>query len=228
MPNRIIRDSILDSERYLSIGESERLFFLHLCLLADDLGCLSLAPAYLGRRVFSERPGPARIEKLLKALEGVDLLRRYEFNGSPYGFIPRFRQRVQRETLKHPAPPDEILRDQKDAVEMFKRIKAKHGNQPVGKPIANGGEQSANRSPTAEVEVKGREEKRSEGARARDPETPTTSHEPSPPPVEKESKVNGKTLHERAQALGIKQRDGEPKNLFMLRVASEEAKAAAS
>jgi hypothetical protein len=40
--------------------------------------------------------------------------------------------------------------------------------------------------------------------------------------------VNGKTLEERAAAVGLTQGEGEKRNLFMLRVASEEAKARAT
>lgn len=146
MPSRIIRESILDSERYLSTSEAERLFFLHLCLLADDLGCVSLASAFLGRRAFSERPSETRLAKMIQALADVDLIRVYQHGGAKYAFIPRFRQRLQRETLKHPAPPSEMLRDQKEAFEMFQRIKQKNPGATVGQPLGN-------RSPTHEVEV---------------------------------------------------------------------------
>ena len=153
MPTRMIRESVLDSERYLSVSESERLLFLHLCLLADDLGCISLASAFVGRRAFSERPGEVRLNKMIQALADVDLIRVYEHSGARYAFIPRFRQRLQRETLRYPAPPFEMIKDQKEALEMFNRIKVKFPKTTVGQPLGN-------RSPTAEVEVEV-EEKRS-------------------------------------------------------------------
>lgn len=156
MPTRMIRDSVLDSERYLSCSDSEKLLFHQMMLLADDLGCLSIAPAFLGRRAFSERPSDARLTKLLQGLADVDLIRIYEYRDTRYAFIPRFRQRLQRETLKHPAPPPEMISDQKEALEMFNRIKQKQGKITVGQPLGI-------RSPTVpqppEVEV---EEKRRE------------------------------------------------------------------
>lgn len=156
MPTRMIRESLIDSERYLSINDSERVLFIHLLLLSDDLGCINLAPAFLGRRAFAERPTDARLSRMLQSLSDVDLLRIYEHNGARYGFIPRFRQRLQRETLKHPAPPTEMLQDQKEALEMFNRIKQKQGKITVGQRLGNGSP-TVPQPPEVEVEGKRRE-----------------------------------------------------------------------
>lgn len=152
MPTRMIRETVLDSERYLSCSDSEKLLFHQMMLLADDLGCLSIAPAFLGRRAFSERPSDTRLLKLLQALADVDLIRIYEYRGGRYAFIPRFRQRLQRETLKHPAPPLEMIQDQKEALEMFNRIKQKQGKIAVGQPLGIG-YPTVPQPPEVEVEV---------------------------------------------------------------------------
>lgn len=152
MPNRIIRESVLDSERYLSVSESERLLFLHLCLLADDFGCVNLAPAAIGRRAFSERPTDTRLTKMLASLADVDLLRIYEHEGGRYAFIPKFRQRLQRFSLKNPKPPKSLFQDDQNAVELFSRIRDETIKATVPQQLAN-------RLPTNEVEV---EEKRRE------------------------------------------------------------------
>lgn len=122
MPNRIIRESLLDSDRYLGVDEGAQLLFTHLLLLADDFGCLSLAPAFIGRRCFVNRPPDERLNSLIDQLAVADLIRIYEHRGARYAFIPRFRQRLKRETLKNPQPPDELLVDDFDAQEKFRRL----------------------------------------------------------------------------------------------------------
>lgn len=155
MPSRLIRESILDSERYLECTESERLFFLHLMLLADDFGCVSLAPAFIGRRAFSERPSDVRLTKMVASLVDADLIRCYEFEGAIYGFVPRFRQRLQRMTLKCPMPPESLLSDDKIALENFNRIKNSSRNPDVGQQLANRSP-AVGQPPEVEVEVEGK------------------------------------------------------------------------
>jgi hypothetical protein len=155
MPSRIIREGLLDSERYWSVTVEARQLFWHLMLLADDFATVSLAAGFIRRRCFDDAPTPAKIEKLLTQLHDEDLLRIYEAGNGRYGFIPRFRQRLQRMTLKNPAPPAALLFDDEDAKEKFKKIN-------VSGAIPTVGQQLGNRSPTAEVkgseeEKKGRE-----------------------------------------------------------------------
>lgn len=156
MPTRMIRESLLDSERYLECTEAERLFFIHLMLLADDFGCVSLAPAFIGRRAFSERPGDARLSKMIASLVDSDLIRRYEFEGAVYGFIPRFRQRLQRFSLKCPMPPESLVNDDKIALENFQKIRINGKVPSVGQPLPN-------RAPTVgqppEVEGEGKKKR---------------------------------------------------------------------
>lgn len=122
MPNRIIRESLLDSDRYLGVDEGAQLLFTHMLLLADDFGCLSIAPAFIGRRCFVNRPTDERLNALIDQLSDADLVRVYEHRGARFAFIPRFRQRLKRETLKNPQPPDELLVDDSDAQEKFRKL----------------------------------------------------------------------------------------------------------
>lgn len=139
MPNRMIRETYLDSDRYWSLSnDSERLLFHHLMSLADDFGCINISPAFLGRRAFAERPTEARLGKMIAALVDVDLIRIYEKNGVTYAFIPRFRQRLQRFTLKHPMPPKELFQDDKHAIELFNKINNKDKSVTDAQPLDNG------------------------------------------------------------------------------------------
>ncbi len=119
MPNRLIRDGILDSDRYWSVSMEARQMYFHMLLLADDYGCISVSPVFLRRRCFNDSPSHERIAKLLNELQDVDLIRLYDQDRSCYAFIPRFRQKLQRATLKHPCPPPNLLEGDDDARAKF-------------------------------------------------------------------------------------------------------------
>lgn len=136
----MIREGLLDSERYWSVTiEAQRMFF-HMLLLADDFGCISVSPTFLRRRCFSDSPSVERISKLLNELIDVDLIRTYEVDRSCYAFIPRFGQRLQRETLKHPQPNESLYQDDVHALEKFNKIKNKTTNPTVGQPLPTVGQ----------------------------------------------------------------------------------------
>lgn len=136
MPNRIVRESLLDSSRYLAVDEGARLLYHNLLLLADDFGCLSLEHAFIGRRCFPNRPTTERLDNLLGQLAQVDLIRFYEHRGIRFGFIPRFRQRLKRETLKNPRPPEDLLADDAEAQEKFSKL---NGHEALTTKAAAGG-----------------------------------------------------------------------------------------
>lgn len=149
MPSRIIRDGLLDSERYWSVGIEARQLFIHLMLLADDFGLVSLAPLYVRRRCFNDNPSAERVARLIAELQDADLIRCYQCQrGAPYGFIPRFNQRLQRKTMKCPPPPQELFADDDELLEKLSKINDEVKNPALG---------SAGQPPEVEVEE---EEKR--------------------------------------------------------------------
>lgn len=123
MPNRVIRESLLDSERYWSCTIEARELYRHLQLLADDLGCVSLAPVFLRRRCFDNAPVQGKIDGFLQQLSDHDLIRIYEVEHARYAFLPRFGQRLRRMHLKHPRPPESLLQGDGEALEKFSKIK---------------------------------------------------------------------------------------------------------
>lgn len=134
MPNRVIRESILDSERYWSCTIEARELYRHLQLLADDLGCVSLAPVMLRRRCFDSAPSQDKISNLIQQLADADLIRIYVV-GEPvdnfsakFAFIPRFGQRLRIMRLKHPMPPQALLVNDPEAIEKFSKIKGNSVN----------------------------------------------------------------------------------------------------
>lgn len=109
MPDRIIRDELLTSERYWSVGIEAQQLFTHLLLRADALGRFSGKNFTIRMSCY---PGlqrtPLIIEKMLAELHDADLIRLYEAAGERFVFIPRYRQRLRYTNSKYPAPPNEI------------------------------------------------------------------------------------------------------------------------
>ncbi len=160
MPSRVIREAILDSERYWSVPMEARELYRHLQLLADDLGCVSLAYTFVRRRAFDCNPSQERVNVLLSLLQDADLVRIYTHDGARYGFIPRFRQRLQIVNLRNPQPPSSLLVGDDDAIEKFNKINNKLRNTTVGQQQTTAIHQqsTAMHPPEVEVEVEVEEE----------------------------------------------------------------------
>lgn len=175
MPSRIIRESLLDSDRYNRLpSDSARLLFIHLLLVADDLGNTEASTVFIRRRLMAEESSPKSIDELLSFLESEDLIRLYESGGKRYAHIPRFRQRLRHFKKGNPRPPEGIEDPEIEA-------------QVSGKRQANDGrttdERQANDGrPSAEVkrsEEKGREVKKEPAPVGTD--DPAARPDPVPP-----------------------------------------------
>lgn len=149
MPCRLIRDEMLDSERVLALPVEARWLYVTILLSADDLGLFEATSFKLARRADIKREVG---EKLLTMLADSDLVRLYDIDGKRYGFIPRFRQRIQIKRLKHPAPPDALMQDDHDALNKIKHLACK---TTVGQQLTNGLQSVAQPSePEPEPELK--------------------------------------------------------------------------
>lgn len=106
MPDRVIRDELLDSERWLAVDNLCRLAFLACTLKCDTAGNLDAQPLRLLRlwRDFGTKTVAAS-EAVLTRLEAVDLVRLYVFNGRRYVHVPRFGQSRKYLGRLHPESP---------------------------------------------------------------------------------------------------------------------------
>lgn len=121
MPDRVIRDEILESERWLSLKDvSDRMAFICLILSADDFGNFP-AGTYRLARLFDGPVGECteqRAAKILQELVEAELVVLYDVSnpnarlGSRldpptlrYLHIPRFRQRLRFPKRHYPLPP---------------------------------------------------------------------------------------------------------------------------
>jgi hypothetical protein len=107
MPDRVIRDELLESERWLTLKDNaDRLAYISLLLLADDYGNYSAEPYRLMRMWRDFGIGTiALVAKTLSELADHDLVRLYEAQKKPYLNIPRFKNARRYWSRKFPKSP---------------------------------------------------------------------------------------------------------------------------
>ncbi|HKB60060.1 MAG TPA: hypothetical protein VKC56_08470 [Gallionellaceae bacterium] len=109
MPNRILREGILTSERVNSLGFEAEVFYRRLMSVADDYGRFHAHPALLRAALFPLKLDAVRDEAMARLLEEVEtagLVRTYVVEGKRYLQLLDFRQRVRANASKFPAPPE--------------------------------------------------------------------------------------------------------------------------
>ncbi len=105
VPDRIIRDELLESDRWLDLARNtHRLAYVVLLLCCDALGNMEAGQARIARLFRTTCGGctNGQAAEALTALADADLIRLYETDGKRYLHIPRFRQRLR--YLRHVAP----------------------------------------------------------------------------------------------------------------------------
>lgn len=122
MPNRLIRDEMLESESILSLPIEARWLYVTILLSADDVGLFEATSFKLARRADIRRESG---DKLIQLLADNDLIRLYEVDGKRYGFIPKFRQRLQIKRSRYPHPPGGLLADDLDALNKINELGTK-------------------------------------------------------------------------------------------------------
>lgn len=108
MPNRLLREGIVDSESINALSpEGERMFY-RLLVVADDFGRMDARPAILRARCFPlmETLSASKVDQWVNELCNGLLTLRYQSSGRPFLAIGRWDQRV-RSHGKYPPPPDD-------------------------------------------------------------------------------------------------------------------------
>ena len=159
MPNRILRSSLLQSQRWLDLADNTaRLAFIACILQADDLGNFEGGDRHLAR-LWRDLgvDTPRKAERIRIALVEADLLRPYQIGNKTFMHIPRFRQRVRYVNSPNPRPPETIECNE---------IRVMHGKKTDSSQTQDGlksdSSQTQDGPKTAEVkrsEVKGSEVK---------------------------------------------------------------------
>ncbi len=117
MPNRILREGILTSERVEKLNWAEEVFYRRLMSVVDDFGRYYARPALLLAACYPlllKKVSDSDIEKWLSACENAALVRVYPApDGKRYLQLLDFKQQVRATTSKFPQPPDGCAADAK-------------------------------------------------------------------------------------------------------------------
>ncbi len=171
MPSRMIRDGLLDSEAVLSLPVEARWLYVTILLSGDDVGLFEATPFRLARIADVRRE---HADRLLAMLVDADLVRLYEVAGKRYGFIPKFRQRLQIKRAKCPLPPLALLAGDEDALNKIKDL----GSNP---PLHSGDSRKITAAQPPEPEPEPEPEVEEEKKGKREEKTPRKRRAPAAP-----------------------------------------------
>lgn len=119
MPNRIIREGILTSERVEPLNWAEEVFYRRLMSVVDDFGRYYARPALLRAACYPlllTKVSDSDIEKWLTACVNAALVRVYPaLDGKRYLELLDFRQQVRAVASKFPAPDAGCVADAQQA-----------------------------------------------------------------------------------------------------------------
>jgi len=107
MPNRIIREGILSSDRIDQLDAPAEVFYRRLMSRVDDHGLFDARPAMLRASLYPlrvDRVREADIARWIAACEKAGVIALYTFESKPYGQMLDTRWQARSEP-KYPAPP---------------------------------------------------------------------------------------------------------------------------
>lgn len=148
MPARMIRDALLNSDRFLSLPDNtSRICYVACLLSADDRGNMEASTGALVRlwRDFGVDSN-AKATDISQFLADKDLIRMYESGGKQYIHVPRFHQRLRSFKRACPASPwCETVEESKNSSGICQQVAASGGKSPPevkrreGKGISSSG-----------------------------------------------------------------------------------------
>lgn len=112
MPNRILREGILTSERVAKLNWAEEVFYRRLMSVVDDFGRYFAAPKLLRAACFPlqiDSVSDRDVEKWLAACQGARLVTVYTVADKRCLQLLDFRQQVRAKVSKFPAPDEQVL-----------------------------------------------------------------------------------------------------------------------
>jgi len=107
MPNRMLREGILDSDRIDKLDWPEEVFYRRLMSKVDDYGLFDARPAILRTTLYPlrvDRVREADIARWIAACEMAGVIALYVHGGKPYGQMLDTKWQARSEP-KHPLPP---------------------------------------------------------------------------------------------------------------------------
>lgn len=107
MPNRIVREAILSSEKIASLGWPEEVFYRRLMSIVDDYGRTEANPQYLRSRCYPLQTDAVRVADITRwmaACQKAGVILSYAAEGKEYLEVCNFQQQRRSES-KCPEPP---------------------------------------------------------------------------------------------------------------------------
>src|SRR4051794_11796350 len=117
MPNRMLREGIVDSRKVAAVSDPAKVLLYKLMSVADDFGRFEADPELLRRRLFiweMDHVSALDIENRLNECEKANLIRLYAALGKPYLEILNFRQQLRAKS-KYPDANGQYTPAPKDA-----------------------------------------------------------------------------------------------------------------
>ena len=114
MPNRILREGILDSDKVDMLSWPAECFYRRLMSAADDFGRFDGRLEILRSKLFPlrlDRVSKADIEKWLAECAGAALVSCYTVDAKPYLEVLNFKQEVRIKKSKFPPPNEKCVAD---------------------------------------------------------------------------------------------------------------------
>src|SRR5690606_16578316 len=119
MPNRVVREAILESEKVNKLTWAGEVFYRRLMSIADDFGRCDGRTVILRSRLYPlriDRVSEPDIVKWISECEEAGLVRSYQVDEKPYIKILNFGQTVRTKKAKYPPPPkDDVICKQMQA-----------------------------------------------------------------------------------------------------------------
>ena len=112
MPNRILRDGIIQSERVDQLCWSAEVFYRRLHSVVDDYGRFYARPSLLRAACYPlklDRVSDADIGKWLTECVTAGLVSVYQVSGKEYLEVQDFRQQIRAKQSKYPSKNDALM-----------------------------------------------------------------------------------------------------------------------
>lgn len=137
MPNRIIREAILSSEKIASLGWPEEVFYRRLMSIVDDYGRTEANPQLLRARCYPLQTDQVRVTDIARwmaACQKSSLILCYAEGSKQYLEVSNFQQQ-QRSPSKYPAPRtsdsgcEQMIADAHLGVSVFEDVSVVEGGK---------------------------------------------------------------------------------------------------
>lgn len=106
MPNRIVRDGLIHSDKFNNIGYLGQIIFVRLIINANDYGLHTADPGSLKKLFGTHEPTDVDLGIAMGSLTDAGMIRLYKIDGKDYLKIENFKQRIRLKVseIPHPIP----------------------------------------------------------------------------------------------------------------------------